>query len=182
LRDAGSPVKTIIVVELPRQRSFMHLDTVFTFTSRTECLIYPPVILPGGSQAASVTTIDLTKKGISYAPQKSLLDALKKRGFDLEPIYCGGRSAVDQQREQWTDGANAFAVAPGLILLYQRNHKTMAELAERGWRILPGEEVAAGKHDLLEGGPAVISLWSNELSRARGGPRCMTMPLERDPL
>ena len=55
-------MKTIIVVELPQQRSFMHLDTVFTFTSRNECLIYPPVILPGGSQAATVTTIDLTKK------------------------------------------------------------------------------------------------------------------------
>src|SRR3954469_25495797 len=64
LREANSPVKTIIAVEMPRQRSFMHLDTVFTFTSRNECLIYPPVILPGGSQAASVTTIDLTKKSI----------------------------------------------------------------------------------------------------------------------
>src|SRR5881227_3359201 len=83
LQDADAGVKTIIVVELPKQRSFMHLDTVFTFTSRHECLIYPPVILPRGSQAASVTTIDLTKKGIAYSPQKSLLGALKKRGFDL---------------------------------------------------------------------------------------------------
>jgi arginine deiminase len=58
----------------------------------------------------------------------------------------------------------------------------MEELAARGWRILPGEEVAAGRHDLLGGAPAAISLWSNELSRARGGPRCMTMPVERDPL
>src|SRR4029077_20238363 len=118
LREVGAGLKTILAVELPRQRSFMHLDTVFTFTSRNECLIYPPVILPGGSQAATVTTIDLTKKGISYTPQKSLLGTLKKRGFAREPIYCGGRSAVDQQREQWTDGANAFTLAPGIILLY----------------------------------------------------------------
>src|SRR5207248_1811821 len=61
LKKSDSGVKTILVVDLPRQRSFMHLDTVFTFTSRTECLIYPPVILPDGSQAATVYAIDLTK-------------------------------------------------------------------------------------------------------------------------
>jgi len=58
----------------------------------------------------------------------------------------------------------------------------MEELARRGWRVLPEEEVIAGKHELLTGGPAAISLQCNELSRARGGPRCMTMPLERDSL
>ncbi len=103
--------------------------------------------------------------------------------MELDVVPCGGASdAIDQQREQWTDGANAFAIAPGLILLYRRNRRTMEELARRGWRILSDEEVAAGRHDLLGGGPAVVSLCSNELSRARGGPRCMTMPLERDPL
>jgi arginine deiminase len=97
-------------------------------------------------------------------------------------VPCGGsQEPIDQQREQWTDGANAFAVAPGVILLYQRNRKTIAELGRRGFRVLPGEEVAAGRHD-LHAGRAVVTLWSNELSRARGGPRCMTMPLERDPL
>src|SRR5205823_2969402 len=83
-------------------------------TSRNECLIYPPVILPDGRQAATVYAIDLTKKSISFSPQKSLLGALRRRGFELEPIYCGGKRAVDQQREQWTDGANAFALAPGV--------------------------------------------------------------------
>lgn len=182
LRDAGSPVKTIIVVELPRQRSFMHLDTVFTFTSRNECLIYPPVILPGGSQAATVTTIDLTKKGISYAPQKSLLGALKKRGFDLEPIYCGGRSAVDQQREQWTDGANAFTLAPGIILLYERNVRTAEELAAHGYHIVYEDDLLLGRAELETWTDTkyAIQMAGHELSRARGGPRCMTMPLVRE--
>jgi arginine deiminase len=184
LRDAGSPVKTIIVVELPRQRSFMHLDTVFTFTSRAECLIYPPVILPGGSQAATVTTIDLTKKGISYTPQKSLLGALKKRGFDLEPIYCGGRNAVDQQREQWTDGANAFTLAPGIILLYERNVRTAEELAAHGYHIVYEDDLLLGRAELETWTDTkyAILMAGYELSRARGGPRCMTMPLEREEL
>lgn len=184
LRDAGSDVKTIVVVELPRQRSFMHLDTVFTFTSRNECLIYPPVILPGGSQAATVTTIDLTKKGISYTPQKSLLGALKKRGFDLDPIYCGGRSAVDQQREQWTDGANAFTLAPGIILMYERNVRTAEELAAHGYHIVYEDDLLLGRAELETWTDAkyAIQMAGHELSRARGGPRCMTMPLVREEL
>lgn len=182
LRDAGSEVKTIVVVELPRQRSFMHLDTVFTFTSRNECLIYPPVILPGGSQAATVTTIDLTKKGISYAPQKSLLGALKKLGFDLDPIYCGGRSAVDQQREQWTDGANAFTLAPGIILMYERNVRTAEELAAHGYHIVYEDDLLLGRTELETWTDTkyAIQMAGYELSRARGGPRCMTMPLDRE--
>ncbi|MEA2162575.1 MAG: arginine deiminase [Thermoanaerobaculia bacterium] len=184
LRDAGSDVKTIIVVELPRQRSFMHLDTVFTFTSASECLIYPPVILPGGSQAATVTTIDLTKKSISYAPQKSLLRALKKHGFDLDPIYCGGRSAVDQQREQWTDGANAFTLAPGIILLYERNVRTAEELAAHGYHIIYEDDLLLGRTELETWTDTkyAIQMAGHELSRARGGPRCMTMPLVREDL
>jgi arginine deiminase len=184
LREAGSDVKTIIVVELPRQRSFMHLDTVFTFTSRNECLIYPPVILPGGSQAATVTTIDLTRKGITYAPQKSLLGALRKRGFDLEPIYCGGKSAVDQQREQWTDGANAFTLAPGIILLYERNVRTAEELAKHGYHIVYEDDLLLGRTELETWTDTkyAIQMAGHELSRARGGPRCMTMPLAREEL
>ena len=82
---------------------------------------------------------------------------------------CGGaEEPIDQQREQWTDGANAFAIAPGLILLYRRNRKTMEELAQRGWRILREEELVAGKHDLLSGGPAAITLQSQ---RAVARPR-----------
>src|SRR5438552_9587577 len=148
LRDADAGVKTIIVVELPKQRSFMHLDTVFTFTSRHECLIYPPVILPRGSQPATVTSLDLTMKSTTYTPQKSLLGALKKNKFDLEPIYCGGKRAVDQQREQWTDGANAFTLAPGIILMYERNVYTAQALAEHGYHIIYEDDLLLGRVEL----------------------------------
>jgi arginine deiminase len=184
LQDANAGVKTIIIVELPKQRSFMHLDTVFTFTSRSECLIYPPVILPKGSEPSSVTVMDVTKKSLPYKSQKSLLGALKKFGFDLEPIYCGGKRAVDQQREQWTDGANAFTLAPGTILLYERNVRTAEELSKHGYHIVYEDDLLLGRTELetWTDKKYAIQVAGHELSRARGGPRCMTMPLEREDL
>ena len=185
LRVANAGVTTAIIVDIPRQRSFMHLDTIFTFINRHECLIYPPVILPSGSQAAKVTMVDLTKKrGLDYTEQKSLLGALKKKNFELEPIYCGGRSAVDQQREQWTDGANAFALAPGIILLYERNVRTAEALAKAGYHIVYEDDLLLGRTELetWTDKKYALQIAGNELSRARGGPRCMTMPLEREEL
>jgi arginine deiminase len=182
LKASKSGVRWIIVVELPRQRSFMHLDTVFTFISKNECLIYPPVILPRGSQAASVSQIDLSKKQIRFTEQKSLLGTLKKRGMDLEVIYCGGKRAVDQQREQWTDGANAFALAPGILLLYERNVRTAEELDSHGYHIVYEDDLLLGRAELetWTHKKYAVQIQGHELSRARGGPRCMTMPLERE--
>jgi arginine deiminase len=175
-------VRTMIVVELPKQRSFMHLDTVFTFVSRNECLIYPPVILPGGDEAATVMSVDLTQRSLKYTEQRSLLHALKKQKIDLKPIYCGGKKAVDQQREQWTDGANAFALAPGIILLYERNLRTAEELAKNNYHIVYEDDLLLGRAELetWTDRKYAIQIQGNELSRARGGPRCMTMPLERE--
>ncbi|HKO03019.1 MAG TPA: arginine deiminase family protein [Thermoanaerobaculia bacterium] len=182
LKSAGAGVQTIIVVELPKARSFMHLDTVFTFISANECLIYPPVILPGGSQAAKVSTIDLRKRAITYTAEKSIFSALKKKKIDVEPIYCGGQRAVDQQREQWTDGANAFALAPGIILLYERNVRTAEELAQHGYHIVYEDDLLLGRTELetWTDKKYALQLQGHELSRARGGPRCMTMPLDRE--
>lgn len=184
LQESESGVRTVLIVELPKQRSFMHLDTVFTFTSRNECLIYPPVMLPGGSQAAKVVKADLTKRHIEYSAQKSVLAALKKLRFDLDPIYCGGKRAVDQQREQWTDGANAFALAPGIILMYERNVRTAEELASHGYHIIYEDDLLLGRVEMetWTDKKYALQIPGHELSRARGGPRCMTMPLEREDL
>jgi len=183
LRRVQTSFRHLVMVELPRKRSYMHLDTVFTLIDRNLCLIHVPVILPGGPEAAHVYTVDLHAKDLTFTLRSSLLKVLGELGLELETVPCGGpHEAIDQEREQWTDGANAFAIAPGLILLYRRNRKTLEELASRGWRILSEDEALSGQHDLAAGGPTAIALYFNELSRARGGPRCMTMPLERDPL
>jgi arginine deiminase len=182
LKASGSAVRTMIVVEMPKQRSFMHLDTVFTFTSHHECLIYPPVILPGGSQAAKVTSIDLTRRNVTSKQEKSLLGALKRLGHDMEPIYCGGPRSLDQQREQWTDGANAFTLAPGVILMYERNVRTTEELAAHGYNIIYEDDLLLGRVEMETWTDKKYALLipGHELSRARGGPRCMTMPLVRE--
>ena len=79
-----------------------------------------------------------------------------------------------------TDGANAFALAPGVIVSYSRNIATAEELSNAGYRVLTARELLADpKINLLDRKKYLIQLDSGELSRARGGPRCMTMPLSR---
>lgn len=181
LRGEQSTFKHLVVVELPQERSFMHLDTVFTFIDRGSCLAHLPVIQPGRAQSAHASIVDLDAEHLAFRICDSVVDALAVVGLEVEVIPCGGEDRIDQEREQWTDGANAFAVEPGVILLYQRNRKTAAELERRGWRLLTEQEVLDGAPVVGKGRTAVTFL-GQELSRARGGPRCMTMPLEREEL
>jgi arginine deiminase len=114
-------------------------------------------------------------------PCGPLLDRLAERGVEMEPIPCGGTDPVSQQREQWTDGANAFALAPGVIVLYDRNIQTADELARRGFRVVAAEDVLLGSEevDLARDERVCLMLSSHEISRARGGPHCLTHPLVR---
>ena len=131
-KELKSPIKRILVVAIPPARSYMHLDTVFTMISRDECLVYGPMILPDGAEEADVYECDLTKREITWTTEKDLLSALKAQKLDLKPIRCGGEDPIAERREQWTDGANAFALAPGVILIYDRNEATAAELGRAG--------------------------------------------------
>ncbi len=181
LRGEESTFRYLLVVDIPPVRSYMHLDTVFTLIDHRTCLAFEPVI--AGADVATVFEIDLKAKELAYVRRPSLLSALRGLGMELELVPCGGSGdRIYQEREQWTDGANAFAIAPGLVLLYRRNRRTAEELDRRGWRVVEEEEALKEGFDLLSGGPTVVTMLGNELSRARGGPRCMTMPLERDAL
>jgi arginine deiminase len=158
----------------------MHLDTIFTRISQDECLMYPPFFTDHSRELLNVVKFDLRHGDLHTTVQPNLLRALGQEGVDLRPVLCGGSNPILQQREQWTDGANAFALAPGVIMLYSRNLATADELARAGYRILHADRVNADPAlDLLDGGKYAVLLDSAELSRARGGPRCMTMPLAR---
>ncbi|MGE5414230.1 MAG: arginine deiminase family protein, partial [Syntrophomonadaceae bacterium] len=143
-----SPIKRLLVVAIPPERSFMHLDTVFTMIAQDECLVYGPMILPDGAEEADVYECDLTKREITWTTEKDLLSALKAQKLDLKPIRCGGQDPIAERREQWTDGANAFALAPGVVLIYDRNEATVAELARTGYTVVDEADLLLGREEL----------------------------------
>jgi arginine deiminase len=177
--DPGS-FDFLLMVLMPKKRSAMHLDTIFTRTSEDECLVYPPYFIEGSRELLNVTLIDLRHPELRMETRPSLLRTLKGVGIDLQPISCGGEDFIMQQREQWTDGANAFCLAPGVIVSYARNLATAEALDRAGYRVLGARQLLDQPDlDLLDGRKYLIQLEAGELSRARGGPRCMTMPIAR---
>ncbi|MEW6746648.1 MAG: arginine deiminase family protein [Planctomycetota bacterium] len=187
LRSSEGAPRWLVVVDIPRRRACMHLDTLITPVDRDACLVHGAVILPGGWENALVYEIDLHARDSSPSACPDLLTALSRRGLDYEPILCGGHDPVAQQREQWTDGANCLCLAPGVITLYERNVATAEELARHGFRIVQAEDLLLGREELDlaalergEGGRVSILLKGHEMARARGGPHCLTHPLVRD--
>lgn len=181
-RDDGP--RHLIVVEIPKRRAYMHLDTLVTPIDRHMCLVFPPVMLGQSHEAARVATIDLASRERKPVPAKGWFPTLAALGLEYEPVRCGGADPVAQQREQWTDGANAFAIAPGVITLYDRNVRTADELTERGFRVVHARDLLLGREEGRRSADEKMCVLvpSHELSRARGGPHCLTHPLLRDDL
>ena len=154
-----SRIRRILAFDIPNSRAFMHLDTVFTQVDVNKYTVHPGILGP-------LTVYEITKGKDGELKIKRIDSKLEKilekyTGVpDVQLIRCGGDDMITAAREQWNDGSNTLCVAPGKIIVYQRNEVTNEILRAEG----------------LE----VIEIPSAELSRGRGGPRCMSMPLWRE--
>ena len=149
----------VLAFNIPKTRSFMHLDTVFTMVDRDKFTVHPNIL---GQMTVFVMELDESGRMRIRQEDGRLEDILKKH-LELEHVTlipCGEGSEIDAAREQWSDGSNTLAIAPGEVVVYSRNYVTNRALEEAGIRI--------------------HTIPSAELSRGRGGPRCMSMPLWRD--
>lgn len=156
--ESDSPIRTILAFRIPSSRAFMHLDTVFTQIDRDKFTVHPGILGP-------LTVYEITpsaKHGLKVAEVTGTLEDILSTylGYPVDLIQCGAGDRIAAEREQWNDGSNTLAIAPGVIVVYQRNEVTNAYLREKGLK--------------------VIEIPSAELSRGRGGPRCMSMPIWRE--
>ncbi len=154
-----STIETILAFDIPESRAFMHLDTVFTQIDYDKFTYHPGIM--GSLKVYEITKGDnedeINVKSRSGSLEKILEEYLEK---DIILIPCAGGDKVSAEREQWNDGSNTLCIAPGVVIVYDRNNVTNEVLRRFGIK--------------------VIEMRSAELSRGRGGPRCMSMPLIRE--
>ena len=151
--------KKILAIDIPKVRAFMHLDTVFTMVDYDKFTIHPNI-------KKDMSVFALTKDdgvNLSIKEEHNTIDEILKRHLNLDKITlisCGGGNQIDAAREQWNDGSNTLAISPGNVIVYERNYVSNRVLEENGIKI--------------------HTMPSAELSRGRGGPRCMSMPFVRE--
>ena len=155
-----STIKKILAFNIPNSRAFMHLDTVFTQIDVDKFTVHPGIL--GPLEVYEITAGDSVEEvkvhKIEDTLEHILEDVLGIENVTL--IKCGGEDRIAAEREQWNDGSNTLCIAPGVIIVYERNDVTNALLKKHGLKVL--------------------TIPSAELSRGRGGPRCMSMPLWRE--
>ncbi len=173
-------VKNVVQVNIPHDRAFMHIDTIFTQINHNHITAFKPIVVDGLS---SNVEVHRANGGTTFYP--SVKDFIRAEiNPKMKFILSGDGESPYQEREQWTDGCNLVALKPGVALTYDRNPKTEEAFKDYGYKIYPAKKLL---EDLKEGRitidaieNTIITLPSNELSRARGGSHCMTCPIERE--
>ena len=178
--EAGESFNTVLIFDIPKTRAFMHLDTVFTMIDYDKFTVHPGI--EGALKVIAVTkdeaykdfnveeislgesaaTTDGRFKELKMVEEVDSLEKILSKHLkrEITLIRCGGGDKIISGREQWNDGSNTLAISPGKVITYERNYVTNEIL---------------DKHNIT-----VLTIPSSELSRGRGGPRCMSMPLWRE--
>ena len=179
--ELGRPCH-ILVQELPKSpESFIHLDMVFTFLGKHQCMAFEPMLRKTGLFAGKDTTLITIEGGkTSYRKVPNIIKGLETLGWDIEPIIGGGSDPWVQLREQWHSGCNFFSMGDGKVIGYRRNTQTIEALDKAGFSVLNAEDIVSGKVDMNNYDKFVAAFPGSELPRAGGGARCMTMPILRD--
>lgn len=158
-KDPDCKVDTVLAFLIPECRAFMHLDTVFTQIDYDKFTYHPGIM-------DTLRVFEITKgdneNEVKVKQKKGSLEKILEEylNIDITLIPCAGGDKIPSEREQWNDGTNTLCIAPGVVVVYNRNNVTNAVLREHGIK--------------------VFEMHSAELSRGRGGPRCMSMPLIRE--
>lgn len=163
-RNPNCNIDTILAFNIPESRAFMHLDTVFTQIDYDKFTFHPGIMET--LQVFEITEGDIpdSDEDLNVREIKGSLESILEQylGRKITLIPCAGGEKTSSEREQWNDGTNTLCIAPGVVVVYNRNNITNNILREHGIK--------------------VFEMSSAELSRGRGGPRCMSMPLIREDL
>lgn len=170
-------VKRVTMIEIPKQPTCIHLDTLFTQISSTDFVYYRPFMV------GEINIKQFRGSVNNSVTYNSLMEVVKEIEPEARFIPCGNGKYPYEEREQYASGCNFVSLKEGVAVSYARNLKTLEALKEHGYQIISAGELLNGirlgltKVDKLES--TIIAVRSSELSRAGGGPHCLTMPLVR---